>query len=218
MATSDLTKLEVNKREGAGKQAAKQLRAGGVTPGIIYGLGKEPQSVSFSARGFIKMLQLAGGKSLIEVSIDGAENEPVVILEVQRDPVTKVVRHVDFKRLDLLKLSEFIIALQFTGIPLGVRSGGLLNIIEDSILIECLPTDLPDEIVVDVSALEVGSGLHARDLQLPPGLTLKIDPSALVVNVVAPAAEEVPVVAVEAEVAEGEEAEEGEEGEKEEEE
>jgi large subunit ribosomal protein L25 len=206
VAKADLLQLEVQSRVGVGKQMAKRLRAEGLTPGIIYGLGKDPKPISVQEGNLISILQQAGGKSLIEVVVDGKKAEPVVILEVQREPVTHSIIHVDFKRLDLAKAGEFTVKLEFVGESIGVKDGGRLNVIEDDIEVECLPTDLPDKISADISELAIGDALYVRDLKLPDAIVLKTELNTMVVNIATPVAEEVEEVPVEvAEVAEGEE-------------
>ncbi len=203
MAASELLKLETVSREGTGKQAAKAVRRQGLTPGIIYGLDKDPKPVAVPEPVLAKMLTKAGGKTLIEVTIDGSEPEPVVVLEVQREPLTNLIRHIDLKRIDLTKLSEFIVRVEFVGEPIGAKDGGLVNEIEDSITVECLPINLPDEIVVDISKLGLGDGLHVSDLEAPEGVKIKTDPRIMLINIVAPEAEKEVAAPVEAE--EGEE-------------
>ena len=207
MVASELVKLDANTRTGTGKQAAKRLRAGGLAPGIIYGLGKDPKPVTIPERVLAKALQETGGKSLIEVAVDDGEVEPVIVLEVQREPISREILHVDFKRLDITKADTFSVRLVLLGEALGVKDGGVLNVINDTIEIECLPTDLPDKITLEISELDVGAGLYVRDLTLAEEITLKTEPDTMLVNIVAPAeeiVEEVPEVE-EAEVPEGEE-------------
>jgi large subunit ribosomal protein L25 len=212
VAVSDLIKLEAESRKDTGKQAAKRLRADGLTPGIIYGLKKAPEAIAIQGRVLAKALQDAAGKSLIELKVGRRKGHPVMIAEVQREPVTREVIHIDFKRIDLKKTSRFTVPIEFVGEASGIREGGVLNAIEDSVEIECLPTDLPSKIEANISELDIGDALYARDLVLPEGTVLKVEPDIMIVNIGAPVAEEVVEVPAEvAEVAEGEEVPEGEE-------
>ena len=217
MASTELVRLEATSRDGSGKEAAKRLRNQGFALGIIYGLDKGSRPISIAARHLKKTLHTAGGKHLIEVTVDGGKAEPVMLLEVQRNPVTREVLHIDLKRLDLTKADEFEVVIHFVGKAAGIKAGGRLNIVEDTVLIKCLPTVLPDEIQVDISALEIGDALYARNLVLPDGVTLLTEHNAMLANIAAPEAEEVEKPKEE-EVVEGVEAEKAEEEEEKEEE
>ena len=208
--------MEATSRDGSGKEAAKRLRNQGLALGIIYGLDKGPKPISIAARHLKKTLQTAHGKHLIEVVVDGAQAEPVMILEVQRKPVSHEVLHIDLKRLDLAKADEFEVPIHFVGKAAGIKASGRLNAVEDTVRIKCLPMMLPDEIEVDISALEIGDALYARDLALPVGVTLMTEQNAMLANIAAPEAEE--VEKPKEEVVEGVEGEKAEEEEKEEEE
>lgn len=196
MATSDMMQLEVTSREDVGKQAMKRLRYEGNTPGIIYGLDKGPQAVSIDSQMLENVILQAGGKSLLEVKVDGKKAEPVMVIEVQREILSRGILHVDFKRIDILKTSVFIVPIKAVGEALGIKAGGILNLIQDSIEVECLPTDLPDKFELDVSELDVGDAIYARDLVLADGVILKLDPNKMLVNIGAPIAEEVEEVPV----------------------
>jgi large subunit ribosomal protein L25 len=211
MADSGLTKLEAGSRKEVGKQAAKRLRNDGLAPGILYGLGKKPKAISVSQSALSKILQHAGGKGLVSVTVDGGKAQPAMILDIQREPVNREILHVDLKRIDLKKTGIFTVPIEFVGASLGVKAGGVVNAIMDEVEIECLPTELPSHIEADISELDIGDALFARDLNIPDGAVLKVDPDNMVINIGAPVAEEEVEVAVPAEaveVAEGEEPEE----------
>jgi large subunit ribosomal protein L25 len=191
MATSDITHLDAKSRDGLGKKAVKSIRKEGVTPGIIYGLDKDPQPVAIDSVVLGKLIHVAAGKSLIEVSVDGGDAEAVTILEIQRDVLSRQITHIDFKRIDLTQTSVFTIRIALIGDSVGVRGGGVLNLIEDSAEVECLPTDLPDKIEIDISELDIGDAIYARDIKLPDGVELKIEANNMLVNIGAPIAEEV---------------------------
>ena len=95
-----------------------------------------------------------------------------------------------------MKTSIFNIRIEITGEALGIKGGGILNLIEDTIEVECLPTDLPDKIVIDVTELDIGDALYVRDLKLADGVIAKLDPNQMLVNIGTPIAEEVEEVPV----------------------
>ena len=217
MASTELIRLEATSRNVSGKQAAKRLRKEGYTLGVIYGLGKDPRLISIAARHLKKTLQTEHGKHLIEVVVDGAkEGEPVMILEIQREPVSREVLHIDLKRLDLAKVGEFEVLIRFVGKSAGMKVGGRLNTVAEMIRIECLPMNLPDVIEVDISVLEIGDALYVRDLTMPEGVTLLTEQNAMLANIAAPEAEEVEKPKEEEVVEEGAEEEKAEEEEEEE--
>lgn len=185
-----MIKLEANTREGIGKGPAKQLRREGQTPAVIYGLKRDPRTLMVESQLMAKVVQQAGGSSLIEVTIDGSDPEPVMITEVQRHGLTRKLLHVDFKRIDIMQTDIFSVALEAIGESTGVKDGGVLNLIADFIEVECLPTALPGSIQIDVTELDIGDALYARDLTMPEGLVLKAEPNQMLVNIGAPAAEE----------------------------
>jgi len=210
MAITDMIKLEAKGREGIGKGPAKRFRREGQTPAVIYGLKRDPRPVIVEAVQLEKVVLQAGGSTLIEVTIDGIDPEPVMVTEVQRHGLSRKLLHVDFKRIDLMTTDIFLVAIETIGESTGVRGGGVLNLIADHIEVECLPTVLPGSIKVDVTALDIGDALYARDLMMPEGLILKTEPKQMLVNIGAQAAEEEvaevePEEGVEAEAAEGEE-------------
>ena len=185
-----MIKMEAKGREGVGKQAAKQLRREGQIPAVIYGLKRDPRTLMVESQLMAKVVLQAGGSSLIEVTIDGSDPEPVMITEVQRHGLSRKLLHVDFKRIDLKKTDIFSVALEAIGESTGVKDGGVLNLIADFIEVECLPTALPGSIQVDVTELDIGDALYARDLTMPEELVLKTEPNQMLVNIGAPAAEE----------------------------
>jgi len=113
----------------------------------------------------------------------------VLIKEVQRDPITNAPLHADFFALDMTHTIDVEVPIHVTGTAVGVSlMGGILDHVLREIEVECLPGSIPDEIVVDVSALEIGDSIHIRDLVLPAGVELRSDPDLSVVSVVAPKA------------------------------
>ena len=129
---------------------------------------------------------------LYDLDLDG-EIMKVIIKDVQADPVSLEVLHVDFYAVTFGKLMTLMVPLKFEGEPAGVKKGGIVEFLMDEVEIECLPKDIPEELVVDISSLEVGDTLFVRDLPLAEGVRVKEDSSAPVVTVVGPAVREVEV-------------------------
>ncbi|MFN3407325.1 MAG: 50S ribosomal protein L25, partial [Caldimicrobium sp.] len=108
-----------------------------------------------------------------------------ILKEIQKDPVSDLFIHLDFQLIEEGRPIEVEVPLEFVGKPIGITKGGILEIILHELTIECLPTEIPDKIVVDISNLDIGDSLHVRDLQLPQGLKVKDHPEETVTTVVA---------------------------------
>ncbi|HVP29467.1 MAG TPA: 50S ribosomal protein L25/general stress protein Ctc [Myxococcota bacterium] len=192
------TALHAQKRDKTGKGVGRKLRAAGRIPAVLYGRGTESVPLAVEPRALEKVLAAghAGMNTLIDLQVDGGAQTVVLVKELQRDPVKGTLLHADLYRVDLSQTIEVAVPLHIVGTAQGVAlSGGILDFALREIEIECLPRAIPDQIDVDVSALDIGESLHVRDIVLPQGVTLKSDPDLSVVSVVAPAAEEVPVAA-----------------------
>jgi large subunit ribosomal protein L25 len=199
--------LSADVRNERGKGVARKLRAAGRVPGVIYGHGREPQSLSLVARDLDKLLsQIAAGSTVIELSL-GTATTKTLIREIQRHPFKKQILHIDFMELVAGEKVVVDIPLVFVGIPEGVRlSGALLEQILHSIEVNVDPVNIPNHIDVDVTHLAMGHSLHVRDLKLPEGLEVLTDTDATICAVIAPRAvvEEKPEEAAEAAVGEPE--------------
>jgi len=181
--------LSAEVRNDRGKGVARKLRAAGRVPGVVYGHGREPQSLSLVARDLDKLLShIAAGSTVIELTL-GKATTKTLIREIQRHPFKKQVLHVDFMELVAGEKVIVDIPLVFVGIPEGVRlSGALLEQIVHSIEVNVDPSNIPNHIDVDVTNLAMGHSLHVRDLKLPEGLEVLTDEDTTICAVVAPRA------------------------------
>jgi len=188
------------------------MRRAGRVPGVVYGRGLEPVSVSVDTRELATFLRTsADGAALVDLTLTGnGDGQPRLCLvkEVQRDPVTRRPLNVDFLNISLDEEIAVTVPVVGEGEPIGVTEGGILEQALRQLSISCLPTAIPDEIRIDISGLAIGQALHVSDLGIPEGVTVEADPEEMVVRVSAPAMieeeeEELP----EGEVPEGEEAE-----------
>ena len=181
--------LSAELRNDRGKGVARKLRAAGRVPGVIYGHGREPQSLSLVARDLDKLLsQIAAGSTVIELTL-GRATTKTLIREIQRHPFKKQVLHIDFMELVAGEKVIVDIPLVFVGVPEGVRlSGALLEQIVHSIEVNVDPSNIPNHIDVDVTNLAMGHSLHVRDLTLPEGLEVLTDEDTTICAVIAPRA------------------------------
>jgi large subunit ribosomal protein L25 len=181
--------LSAETRTETGKGVARKLRAAGRVPGVVYGHGREPQSLSLNARELEKLLgSIAAGSTVVELTLGNATTN-TLIREVQRHPFKKQILHVDFMELVAGEKVIVDVPLVFVGTPEGVRTGGgLLEQILHSIEVNVDPSSIPNHIDVDVSQMIMGHSLHVRDLNLPEGVEVLTDEDATVCAVIAPRA------------------------------
>jgi len=209
--------LRVAQRQDTGTASAKQLRAQGLVPGVVYGKSSKATSVTVNARELHRILSTkAGEHALVALQVDAGHGKPVLVKAVQHDPVDGRIVHVDFHAIVLTERLRIKVAVELKGEPVGVKlEGGVLEHFLRDVEVECLPTAIPDRIEFDVSAMKVGDVIHVRDLPVPPEAKITSDLEGAVASVQEPkvAVEEAPAEAAEPEVigekkedAEGEEA------------
>jgi large subunit ribosomal protein L25 len=198
MATASLT---ASARADRGTGVARKLRQQGQVPAVIYGHGREPQSLALNTREIERLLgSHSAGSTVIELDIEGKVAK-TLIREVQRHPFKRHILHVDFQELVAGEKITVSIPLRFVGTADGVRnSGGILEETMHQVHLRVDPSLIPDHIDVDVTPLTIGHSIHIRELKLPEGVTILDDPGATVCVCTAPKAA-VETVAPEGEVA-----------------
>jgi large subunit ribosomal protein L25 len=160
--------LAATKRTETGKGASRQSRMKGNIPAIVYGPDVEPYQIEVSEKALrIAVKEAHSTSAIFNLEIDGKKSK-VIIQEIQRDPVTSIVTHLDFQALSMNKPIHMTIPINVVGLAEGVKTeGGILQTTLRELEISCLPKDIPDEIEVDVSALGIGESIHVRDLEVP---------------------------------------------------
>lgn len=210
-------KIVANPREPKGKGAARRLRARGQLPAVLYGPKVKSVPIACDMREVIRVLE-HGQNVLIDLKIangKGAKSgngRVVMVREVQVDPLKGVPIHVDFYEVSMKETMTVEVPVRLVGKPEGAKMGGILEQIRRELEIECLPGDLPAQIEVDVSHLDIGDSIHVRDITLDK-VKILTEPQVTIATVVPPVvekaaeAEAVPVEEVEekAEVAAEEE-------------
>lgn len=192
-------KLAAQRRTTSGKGAARSLRQQGMVPAVIYGHGREPESLTLEAAALGKLLQTATAASVLEVTVGSGAPVQALIREVQRNPVrASEIVHLDLYEIHADETITVSVPVHLVGTADGVRNfGGVLDHVLREVEIECLPRDLPEHIELDVTALGIGDSLHVRDIVVPGAEVLQ-DGDLTVATVVAPRAEEAPAPVVEA--------------------
>ena len=180
-------------RTSRGKNEAHRTRRAGQIPAVIYGAFKDPVSVSVNPREIAKITRSATGyNTIFKLEIAGGETTPVMVVDQQVDPIRGTLLHADFKRIDLSKRIRVSVPVTTTGEAKGVKvQGGLLEVITRAIEIECLPDEIPEKFVVDVTELMIGQARRASEVALTGSMKLVSAPEAVIAHSVAMRAEEV---------------------------
>jgi large subunit ribosomal protein L25 len=178
-------------RTTTGKNENRRLRAQGMIPGVLYGEKKDAVQVAVSPKEIGAILKSASGENtLFDLDLGGSKRK-VILKEYQVEPIKGRLLHADFYEVALDKELHVNVHIELQGTAVGVkRDGGILDFVTRELEIACLPTDIPDKIVVDVTDLEMNRHIRVHDLKLSEKLRLLTDPELVVVHVVAPRAEE----------------------------
>ncbi len=195
--------ITITKRETTGKGAARAFRRQGLVPAVIYGLNEAPVAITIPAKTVARILASETGmNSLVHLQREGTDiKRHVIIKDVQRDPVTRRLMHVDFMRVDPNHKVKVHVPIVLKGTPAGVKEGGILEFVHRQIEVECLPAFIPAHIDVAVDHMVVGDTLRLDQIQLDSHLTVLGDAHNVICAVHGKAAEE---AAAEGEAAETE--------------
>ena len=193
------TTLQSETRSERGKNVARRLRRNGRLPGVVYGdsggqSARDAVAVSVDPGALSRILRSdAGVNTLIGLTIDSGQPSQVLIKDYQLSPITRELLHVDFYRVAIDKVITVTVPVELTGEAEGVKmQGGLVAFEQREFAIECLPTEIPDHIEVDVSGLMIGQGVRVRDVLEGVSWKPVTDADTLIVHVVAPKVEEEP--------------------------
>jgi len=182
MATHEIPKITVEPRQRIGTRYARRLRDAGRLPAVIYGHQKQPLHVSVDRKQLVELLH--HNAHLLEVVADG-QTQPCLIKDVQWDYLGANIVHVDLARVDLTEHVTVSVDLVLTGEAKGLKIvGALLEHQLSQIEIECLATEIPEKVEVDVSELDVDQTLTIADVKLPEGVTTTEDPETIVAHIV----------------------------------
>src|SRR5437773_7099039 len=203
---AQIVSLAASPRTTTGKGAARQARFRGKVPAVIYGHGRETQSLEVDAKALEKALTgVEPASTSIELAVAGTKTR-TLIREIQRHPIRPDIIHVDFYEIHAEEKVKLKVPVQLGGNPDGVRNaGGVLDQVTREVEIEVMPENIPDRVELDVTALKIGDSLHVRELNIPNATILTLA-DLTIATVVPPRAEEVTAPAPEAttEVAEPE--------------
>lgn len=191
---SEVTTLTAERRDRAGKGAAREARRQGKVPAVVYGDRREPAIVSLDARELGKQLRRPGFLShVFELDVDG-RRERVLPREVQHDPLSDRPIHVDFMRVSAETQVEVDVELSFVNEAKspGLKQGGVLNVVRHSVTLLCRPDTIPESLVVDLAGLELGDVVHLQQLALPAGVQFAdAEAQSTIASIAAPTSEAV---------------------------
>ncbi len=172
-------------RVETGKGPMRQLRMKGITPAVVYGAGKENVSLQFETKElFQQLLKINRKNAIVTLNIDGSGSRNVLVQDVQTDPVKDTLVHVDFYEIDIDKNRVFEVPLNFVGNAKGCDLGGMLEVGLSKIALEAKPLDIPDQVDVVISELNIGDGIKVSDVVVPENVTVKTDLDKVCVSVV----------------------------------
>lgn len=175
-------KIEVQPREQTGKNANRRVRARGKIPAVVYGGGKESVAIEVDRKTFVETMRPEVGENPIFLLRLGDKERHAMIRDIQMDPVSRMVIHIDFQRILMDQKVRVAVAVELTGTAQGVKEGGLLDFVTREVHVECLPGEIPKSIEHDVSSLQIGEHIEAKALRLPQGITLLDEPERVIAS------------------------------------
>lgn len=185
--------LSVVKREKTGKECAKKLRKQGLISAIVYGHNFDPVPISVKANELESILHKYKGETLLfNLEVQNGETQRIqaILKDYQLHPVTDKIIHLDFVAIKEGETVSIDVPLEFVGRPVGLTKGGVIEIFMHDLTVECLPSNIPDKIQVDISNLDLGDVLHVKDIKVPEGVKVLDDPEDTVITIVAEGGEE----------------------------
>jgi large subunit ribosomal protein L25 len=187
---ADNVNLEAREREGRGKNDARRLRAQGMVPAVLYGDGGGAGGTVLAVPGKVVdyTLQHVGDNALYDLKLGGRDDSTVRVVDVQRNPVSGRLVHVDFAPVNMRERIVVTVPLTVAGpdeSP-GVTEGGVLDQIAYEVEVESLPGDIPQELTLDVSGLQIGDNLTLADVELPEGVELISEPEEIAATITPP--------------------------------
>jgi large subunit ribosomal protein L25 len=179
--------LEVSRREGTGKELAKKLRQDGKVPAVVYGGHREPVAITVDRKTVSELIHKSehGIRSIFLLKMaDSDQQRHAMIKDVQIDPLTRRMKHIDFVRVVMDEKIKVTVPVHVTGTAIGVKTGGgIIDFQVRELHIECLPNAIPDSIDVDVTPLDGHEYYRIKDLKLPDGVKVLDDQERVVVGV-----------------------------------
>ena len=205
----ELIELSAKTRETSGKGAARKLRQKNEIPAIVYGAKKDPVMLSIDNVEFVKIIRKHGTMGLFfNLNIDGdsGKKKSVMLKDIQMDTFSLNYLHIDLHEIDMDTEVTMSVLVETIGESIGVKEGGLLQIIRRELDVVCKPTDAPETIQIDISDLDVGDAVHVEDIDLGENIEIPHDVNFTIITIGAPTVEEEEIEEEDELLEEGEEA------------
>ncbi|MFQ5527519.1 MAG: 50S ribosomal protein L25 [Thermoanaerobaculia bacterium] len=178
--------LEVQQREETGTGPNRRLRKAGGVPAVVYGGGSDPVSIQVDQKSIHRLLKEVGGENAVFLlKLSGTDrSRHTMVRKIDLDPISRQIRHIDFQRIDMAKSVRVQVHIELVGESVGVKNeDGVVDFVNRSVEIECLPDVIPAAIEVDVSDLHTGQHLEVSDLPIPEGVDVVDDLSKVIVSI-----------------------------------
>jgi len=182
--------IQGTRRDAQGKGAARRLRASGKLPAIVYGPGTAPTTIAVDPKEVVRVLHTSHGRNTVVTLVLDGKPELAMLKSFDHHPLTRDIEHADFYRVALDRAIIVEVPFHAVGKAKGVAEGGVMRLIYRKLAVKCTPEKIPVQLEIDVSDLALGEGHQVRDLKLPDGVVVMLDPGQTVVAVVAPEKEE----------------------------
>jgi large subunit ribosomal protein L25 len=177
--------IKAEPRAGSTKSSRSQLRKAGKVPATVYGKKLSPLSITIDEKE-LQSLFRGNPNGVVEMEVSGHGNYPVMLGEIQRDTMSRSLLHVDFRQVNMDEPIKTTVPIEMHGDCPGEREGGMLTLLLHELEIRCLPSDVPESIVIDVSALNIGESVSVGDIVPPRGVEIRSDITQILVTVLAP--------------------------------
>lgn len=189
--------MNVELRSKTGKGISRQLRIADMVPGVVYGKGMDPMAVSIKSRDLKAAMSGEGGQNNLITLVGGGslDQSMAIIADLQRDAVKGTYKHVDLHRVNMNEKLRVTVPVVLKGTAIGVKEGGLLDLSQYELHVECLPNNIPDHIEIDITDLKVAHSIHVNEIPLPEGVKILDNPKIAIVSILGRAKEEAPAEA-----------------------
>ncbi len=185
--------VKTEKRQGLGTNAARRLRAQGFVPAVLYGESMDTTALVLAKKDIVQILRLESGENTIFKVAVGADSYDAMIKEIQVNPATDELQHVDLIRISMDKPIKVTVPVEHSGEPVGVKTeGGFVDFVTREVEVECLPRDIPESLAIDISELHINQSFKVQAMAVPAGVKVLTDPNTVLVLISMPHKEEEP--------------------------
>jgi large subunit ribosomal protein L25 len=194
--TLELIELSAKTRETSGKGAARKLRQKNEIPAIVYGAKKDPVMLSINTVEFVKIIRKHGTMGLffnLKIDGDSGKKKSVMLKDMQMDTFSLNYLHIDLHEIDMDETATISVSVETIGESIGVKEGGLLQIIRRELDVVCKPIDAPETIQIDITNLDVGDAVHVEDIDMGENIEIPHEVNFTIITIVAPSVEEVEI-------------------------